>query len=437
MSFIPYNPNTLAAPIYALVDCNNFYASCERLFNPSLNRRPVVVLSNNDGCIVARSNEAKALGIPMGAPFYQYQRLLQKNQVAVFSSNYTLYGDLSQRVMASLRLLCPEVEVYSIDEAFLRLDSLRHQNLFTYAEQIRKTIDQWIGIPVSIGIAPTKTLAKLANRIAKKSTQTGVCDLHSPQLQEQALHDCALEDIWGISHRTAAKLQSRGITTALALRNTPAKNVRQYLGVVGERIVLELQGISCLAAEKIVPKKNIIASRSFGKPVTDYADLAEAISHHTARACARLREQKSKAQVIYTFIATNGFRKNDPQYQNGKMLGLDEPTMDTARLITLAKTALKQLFRPGYHYYRAGVILMDISQANMQQQDMWRHENDSAVLKREKLMQVMDELNDSLGAKTLCFAAEGITLAWAMRSDKRSPRYTTHWPELVDVTALS
>ncbi|HVV67957.1 MAG TPA: Y-family DNA polymerase [Gammaproteobacteria bacterium] len=422
------------SPIYALVDCNNFYASCERLFNPALNQKPVVVLSNNDGCIVARSNEAKALGIPMGAPFYKYRILLKRHQVAVFSSNYTLYGDLSQRVMASLRMLCPEVEVYSIDEAFLRLDSLAHCDLQKFAENLREKIYQWTGIPVSIGIAPTKTLAKLANRIAKSQTITGVFDLREPQLQRTILQKCEVVDIWGIAHRTAAKLQRLGITTAQQLCDYPPKIIRQHFGVVVERIGLELKGIACLTLEKTLPKKNIIASRSFGKPITSYVDLAEAISHHTARACTKLRQQHSKAQAIYVFIATNPFRCSEPQYQNGKILGLPTPTADTSRLITVAKTALKEIFQPGFQYYRAGIMLMDIASSSIQQ-DLFLNDMTNNSSKQEKVMQVMDMLNTQFGSKTLFIAAEGTEPNWVVRTNSRSPRFTTNWHELAKVLA--
>ncbi|HVV69350.1 MAG TPA: Y-family DNA polymerase [Gammaproteobacteria bacterium] len=425
--------SSCASPIYALVDCNNFYASCERLFNPALNGKPVVVLSNNDGCIVARSNEAKALGIPMGAPFYKYRALLKRHQVAVFSSNYTLYGDLSQRVMASLRLLCPEVEVYSIDEAFLRLDSLAHCDLQKYAENMREKIYQWTGIPVSIGIAPTKTLAKLANRVAKSQTTTGVFDLRERQLQQTILQKCEVVDIWGIAHRTAAKLQRLGISTAQQLCDYPPKMIRQHLGVVVERIVLELNGIACLALEKTLPKKNIMASRSFGKPITSFADLAEAISHHTARACIKLRQQNSKAQAIYIFITTNQFRLSEPQYQNGKMLGLSTPTADTSRLIAIAKKGLREIFRPGYQYYKAGIMLMDIASDNIQQDLLL--DNDMTNTKREKVMQVMDTLNTQFGTNTLFIAAEGMEPNWSMRIKNKSLHFTTNWQELARVLA--
>ncbi len=425
---------THAPSVYALVDCNNFYASCERIFNPALNHKPLVVLSNNDGCIVARSNEAKALGIAMGAPFYQLRALLQRHQVQVFSSNYTLYGDISQRVMTSLRLLCPEVEVYSIDEAFLRLDGFASGELPRYAESIREKIYTWIGIPVSIGIAPTKTLAKLANRTAKSQATSGICDLRDPRLQQSILQTFPVKDIWGIGSRTTAKLQRLGITTAQQLRDYCPKAIRRQFGVVVERIVLELQGIACLTLEKIQPKKNIIASRSFGKIITDYEDLAEAVSQHTARAAVKLRQQQSKAQGIYTFISTHPFYNSEPQYQNGKIQGLVAPTADSARLIQAAKSALKQIFRPGYRYYRAGIMLMDIVPMRCQQRDLFI-DHSAIQVKREKLMQTMDQLNKQMGANTVFVAAQGVDNAWRMRADRRSPRFTTDWEELVRVIA--
>ena len=421
-------------PVYALVDCNNFYASCERIFNPALNNKPLVVLSNNDGCIVARSNEAKALGITMGAPFYQLRALFQRHQVQVFSSNYTLYGDISQRVMASLRLLCPEVEVYSIDEAFLRFDGFAPGELQSYAENLREKIHTWVGIPVSIGIAPTKTLAKVANRIAKSQATSGICDLRNPRLQKSILQTFPIKDIWGIGSHTTAKLQQLGITTAQQLRDYCPKAIRQQFGVVVERIVLELRGFACLTLEKVLPKKNIISSRSFGKLITDYDDLAEAVSHHATRAAAKLRKQQSKAQGIYTFVSTNPFRNAEPQYQNGKIQGLVVPTADSSTLVKAAKNALKQIFRPGYQYYRAGIMLMDITSMECQQQDLFI-DHSAIQLKREKLMQVMDQLNRQMGSNTVFLAAQGVDNAWKMRADRRSPRFTTDWGELVRVIA--
>ncbi|MBM3603127.1 MAG: Y-family DNA polymerase, partial [Alphaproteobacteria bacterium] len=319
------------AKIFALVDCNNFYASCERVFDPALAKRPIVVLSNNDGCVVARSNEAKALGIKMGAPFFQQKAIIERHNVAVFSSNYTLYGDMSQRVMQSLRLLVPELEVYSIDEAFLRLDSLESLGIATIVRDIRAKIGQWTGIPTSIGIAPTKTLAKIANHMAKKHTSSGIFDMRDGILQRQVMQNLAVEEVWGIATRWGTKLRAMGISTALQLRDSDAKKIRQHFGVVGERLVLELRGVSCLDLQQVAARKTIMSSRSFGKPVADYDSMMQAVATYVARACEKLRQQDYRAQGVYLYIRTSPFQ--DPYYHNGAMIGLPSPTSDTGQVI--------------------------------------------------------------------------------------------------------
>ena len=287
--------------IFALVDCNNFYVSCERAFNPSLNNKPIVVLSNNDGCIIARSNEAKALGIAMGIPYHQAKDLIIKEGVVVFSSNYQLYGDMSHRVMNSLKMFVPDVEVYSIDEAFLRLDGFATYNLLQLAKQIRTSILQWTGIPISFGIATTKTLAKIANHIAKKYMLDGVYDLRDPELQINIMRDLPVEEIWGISYRWGKKLRSLGITTALDLRNSDPKFIRKHFSVVVSRIVYELRGLSCLDLAEITPKKNIMCSKSFGKLIAELAPMQEAIANYAARACKNYANKKVKRKVSMCF----------------------------------------------------------------------------------------------------------------------------------------
>jgi DNA polymerase V len=293
---------------FALIDCNNFYVSCERVFDPTLEKRPVVVLSNNDGCIIARSNEAKALGIPMGAPLFQYRSLCQQHQVKILSSNYALYADMSQRVMAILGQFCPDMEVYSIDEAFLKFNNFNYFNLKIYTQNIQEKIKQWTGVPVSIGLGPTKTLAKVANYQAKKSgTMYDLCDL---ALIPLLLNRIPVNEIWGIDRRLTEQLNHRGIQTADQLRCANPKLIRKWFSVVVERIVMELNGVSCLDLESVQPKKQIMSSRSFGKPVTGLEELNAAISTYTARAAIKLREQHSKAQSIYVFIQTNQHNKN-------------------------------------------------------------------------------------------------------------------------------
>jgi len=418
--------------IYALVDCNNFYASCERVFQPYLNNKPIVVLSNNDGCIVARSNEAKALGIPMGAPMHEYRKICINNNVKIFSSNYQLYGDMSQRVMDSLKHFCPNIEIYSIDEAFLQLDSFeKNFDLIKYALHIRQKLNIWLGIPVSIGIAPTKTLAKIANHVAKKSTSTGIFDLRDINQRENILTALPINEIWGIGKRLSLKLNELGINTAKQLRDANPKYIRKHFGVVVERIVLELNGISCLGLEMVKPKKNITSSRSFGKPITELQPLSEAISHYATRACIKLRNQSSKAQGIYVFITTNKHKPNEPQYRNSMIQGFVEPTADTNLIIRIAKNCLDQLYRSGYKYKKAGVILTDIISNRHKQNDLFS-ENDLQD-KREKLMQVVDNINAQMGTNTIFNAAQGITRHWRMREEMKSNRYTTCWDELLQV----
>jgi len=413
---------------FALVDCNNFYASCERVFNPALEGRPIVILSNNDGCIVARSNEAKALGIGMAAPYYQCKALCEQHNVAVFSSNYELYGDMSQRVMQSLRRFCVDMEIYSIDEAFLMLEGASSQQMIVYAQKIHTHIKQWTGIPVSIGIAPTKTLAKMANYLAKKHFKQPVMSLLDPALQENILSRVNVEDIWGISRGRAQRLRRLGIFTAKQLRDAEAKAIRKHLTVIGERMVYELRGTPCLLLEDIVgAKKNIMSSRSFGYLLTTQVDIAAALANYTAHACQKLRQQKSRAQAIGVFLRTNRFCAKDAQYRNEIVYRFVAPTNDTREIIALAKKALSAIYQPGYAYQKVGIILMELVPDTYQQQDLLCQTNYQLS---DKLMAVLDNINFKMGKKGLFIAAQGTNRPWLMRCDKRSPRYTTCWDEL-------
>lgn len=418
--------------VYALVDCNSFYASCERVFNPALEKRPVVVLSNNDGCLVARSEEVKALGVPMGAPFYQYQAILEKHNAAVFSSNYTLYGDLSQRVMDVLRELCPTIEVYSIDEAFLFFDGLEHWDLLKYAISIRHIIRKWIGLPVCVGIGPTKTLAKIANGYAKKHTTTGVFDIRDPGVRKQILRSLEVSEVWGIGKRLSEKLKKLNVTTAQGLCDSDPKHIRRHFGVVVERTVLELTGIPCIETETPEPRQNIIASRSFGIPVSQRSMLEEAISNHVARACVRLRRQGSKAQGLTVFASTSRFKP--PHYSNSKTITFPYPTSDTGMLIQAAKHSLAAIFRSGLHYQKCGIILLDTVPSTYYQSNLFYKEAES-IYKRDTLMSVLDHINSKMGSNTLIFAAQGIERCWEMRTMRKSPNYTTSWEELPSVIA--
>jgi DNA polymerase V len=417
--------------VFALVDCNNFYASCERVFNPNLKKRPIVVLSNNDGCIVARSNEVKALGIPMGVPYFKQKAVIKKHNVAVFSSNYQLYGDISQRVMDSLRRFASDMEVYSIDEAFLRLDYLQPRNLNEYCKTIRAKVLQWTGIPVSIGIGPTKVLAKVANHVAKKQTDGGVFDIRSKQAQAEILKTLEIKKLWGIAGRWAERLACLGIYKASELRDANPSIIRKRLSVVGERILRELKGQSCIDLEDIQPKKNIMSSKSFGDPLTKKEPIEEALSNYAARACEKLRKQNSRAQAVYVFVQTNGFRETDKQYSNSITCTLAIPTSDTRIIIGAAKYCLNKIYKPGYRYKKVGIMLLDLIPASLEQGNLFTETNHHPGA---HLMNVMDQINDNHGPDTLFIGAQGISREWKMRCELRSPRYTTQWDELLRVS---
>jgi DNA polymerase V len=416
--------------IFALVDCNNFYASCERVFDPRLKHRPIVVLSNNDGCIVARSNEARALGIPMGVPFFESKAVIQKHNVAVFSSNYQLYGDMSQRVMDSLRLFAPDMEVYSIDEAFLRLDPLQPRDLVDYCATLRAKVMQWTGIPVSIGIGPSKVLAKVANRVAKKKTDDGVFDIRSREAQDAILKTLEVDKLWGVARKWAERLGRIGIETASQLRDASPTIIRKQLSVVGERIVRELRGQSCIGLEDIQPRKNILSSKSFGNLLTKKEPLEEALANYAARACEKLRQQNSRAQAVYVFVQTNGFRKTDKQYNNALTCPLTVPTSDTRLIISAARFCLSRIYKPGYRYKKTGIMLMDLIPASLEQKHLFA---DTDPRPGDHLMGVVDRINRDHGPDTVFFGAQGVAREWKMRCGSRSPRYTTQWDELLRV----
>jgi DNA polymerase V len=417
--------------IFALVDCNNFYASCERVFNPRLEGKPIVILSNNDGCVIARSNEAKKIGIPMGAPYYQWRQVCEQHQVHVFSSNYELYGDMSQRVMSSLERLCPDIEIYSIDEAFLIFDGFSSQELYAYAVQIRKTIKQWTGIPVSVGLSLTKTLAKCANKLAKGHATDGVWDLTKRESQDKALTSFPIEDIWGIGRRLSVKLHDIGIHTAADLRDEDRSLLRNKFGIVMEKISHELNGTSCLPIETIQPKKQIISSRSFGKLVTELSELEEAVSHYTALACIKLRKQKSVASGICVFLHTNRFRESDSQYSNSLSYFFPDATDDTGYMISMVKQSLKKIYRKHFRYHKAGIMLLDIKPNHIQQLSLLS----TIDTKKQSLMTTIDAINKTIGKNSLFFCAEGIEKRWQIKREYRSPRYTTHWDELVVINS--
>lgn len=425
------------APQFALVDVNNFYVSCERVFKPRLDATPMVVLSNNDGCAVARSNEVKALGVKMGTPWFKMKDIAREHGILAFSSNYALYGDMSNRVVQILRDFAPETEVYSIDESFLRIETVAHLygGVVSMGQQMRGRIRQWTGLPVCVGVGPTKTLAKLANHLAKKNSQfEGVCDLHSiPRPDRLAwMNGIDVGEVWGVGPRIAKRLNALGIHTVLDLRNTSPKEIRTHFGVVLERTCNELRGISCLALEDIAaPKKQIMSSRSFGLPVTKLEELRESVATYLARGAEKLRKQKSVCAAVYVFIQTNRF-KDEKQYSAGITVPLNDATDDTSTMTAAALAGLKTIYRSGYNYKKAGVMLTLLSDKQTRQLTIF--EDAQATQRSARLMSAMDVINRDYGRGTVTLGASGIAQRWAMRSERRSPRYTTQWDELPIVT---
>ncbi|ANJ66588.1 hypothetical protein A9404_03615 [Halothiobacillus diazotrophicus] len=421
-------------PVFALADCNNFYASCERVFNPKLVGRPVVVLSNNDGCVIARSNEAKALGIPMGAPYFQVKAQLAQAGAAVFSSNYTLYGDLSRRVMQTLAQFSPDIEVYSIDECFLGLTGFADRDLTDYAQTIRRTVGQWTGIPISIGIAHSKTLSKLANHFAKKNPHLtdGVCDLRAPDRLERVLGVTEVGDVWGIGRRLSRRLQAEGIATARQLRDAPPELIRRRYSLSVERVVRELRGESCIAVEELAPpRQQIIASRSFGRRQTAFTAIREAVSSHVSRAAETLRQEGSITGAITVFLNTSPFEDTGATpYYNSFTVNLHQATDDTAQLLRCAHAALKQIYRPGLRYQKCGVILFDLGPLQGSQGSLFSTQTADDRTRRQALMTAIDRINLKMGRRQVRFAAEGFEHRWQMQQSRRTPSYTTRWDQL-------
>ena len=419
--------------VFALVDCNNFYASCEKLFRPDLKHTPVVVLSNNDGCIVARSKEAKALGIKMGVPLFQIQDEIKQHGIVCFSSNYALYADLSNRVMTILEEEAPRLEVYSIDEAFMDLTGVNNvMDLLAFGQQVKAKVDQWTGITVGVGIAPTKTLAKLANHAAKKYPATGsVVDVMDPDRQKRLLALVDVSDVWGVGRRTTAKLKTRGIHTALDLANADPKSIRSEFSVVLERTIRELNGVSCLDLELVRPtKQQIICSRSFGHKVTDKRELREAIAKYTTRAAEKLRGEKRFCRMVSVFVRTSPFIPNEPQYSKTLSAELPNPTDDTRDLLEVADVLFRRIYRSGYRYAKGGVMLADFYEHGAFQQDLFQADN--TKINSKALMSVVDKINHS-GLGKVFFASQGVSPQWSMKREHLSPAYTTRWDELPKV----
>lgn len=416
----------------ALVDCNNFYASCERVFDPGLNGKPVVVLSNNDGCVIARSNEAKALGIPMGAPAFKYKKLIEAEKVAVFSTNFALYGDMSHRVMNILGEYAHDIEVYSIDEAFLELGNGRDEKLLEQAREIRRVVKKHTGIPVSIGIAPTKTLAKVATHLAKKDPQMKGCFVLSDKEKvRDVLNKLPVGEIWGIGRRTTKKLAIMGVETAGQFAGLDDGFVLKELTVVGLRTKNELLGKPSVTFEGASkPRKAICTARSFGEMIRDYEYLEEAVASHCAACAVKLRKQHSFASSMMIFIHTNYFREDLPQYKRNIVVKFPA-TQNSITLIKEAKEALRKIYKPGYDYKKAGVILMDFQQAEALQEDLF---TDSTLDDKDnRLVEALDLVNEKYGRNTLKIADEGLKNKHALKQNRRSKSYTTRWDEMLEI----
>lgn len=416
----------MSRPVFGLADCSNFYASCEKLFRPDLKDVPVVVMSSNDGCVVARSREAKALGFKMGQPYFECREQIERHGVVVFSSNFTLYGDISQRVMSTLEQLSPKISQYSVDEAFL--DATGINDLLGFGRHVRKTVLQWTGIEVGVGFAQTKTLAKLANHAAKQYPATGgVVDLTLRTRQERLMALVPVAEVWGVGRRYAERLTGLGIHTALQLAQTDPKYIRKHFSVVLERTVAELNGESCQDLDELVPaSQQIIRSRSFGTRITVRAQMGQAITDFVARAAEKLREEGQVARRISVFMRTNPFSSSEAQYSNQATVTLTVPVSDTRALVASAMHLLDAIWKEGYRYAKAGVILAELCPVDTVQGDLFAQ---SESPRSAALMHVIDQINRS-GKGRIFLAGQGINPAWDMRRQHLSPAYTTRWKDL-------
>lgn len=417
--------------MFALIDCNNFYASCERLFRPDLREVPIVVLSNNDGCCIARSNEAKALGISMGEPYFKIKDLCKRHGVKAFSSNYTLYGHISRRVMCTIEDNWPHLELYSIDEAFLDLSSLPVDCHDSFCQQLQRKILKHTGIPTSIGIGPTKTLAKVANHLCKKIFKIPVFNITSNR--EQLLKEISVGDVWGVGRKWENKLISRGIHTAYDLAMTNTHLLKKNFNVVLMRTAMELQGIACGGLEEIEPKQSIMSSKSFGQMQTQFSSIAESVSSHCARAVEKMRNQQLVAQRMFVFVHTNRFREDLAQHFQSIEFKLINPTDDLRLITNIAKRCLQRIFKTGYYYKKAEVCLEDLIPKNPRQLDIFHQPSDEHLYHTEQLMSVFEQINQKYGRSTIRLAAEGYSKPWAMRAELKSPAYTTRWSEVPQV----
>lgn len=421
--------------MFGLVDCNNFYASCERVFNPYWNNRPVIVLSNNDGCVIARSNEAKKLGIEMGVPAYQVKTEIKQHGIGVFSSNYSLYGDMSNRVMSTLSSFVENMEVYSIDESFLDFSGFERFDLKEYGEKIVKATTKGTGIPVSLGIAPTKTLSKVANKFAKKfPAYKGTCIIDSEEKRIKALQLTEISDVWGIGRRRARLLSKYNVKTAFDFTQLPVGWVRQRMTVTGEQLWKELNGISCIDMEFTPPaKKTICTSRAFGQTITDLEGLKESVSTYAAICAEKLRKQKSCALSLMVFIHTNNFREDLPQYLQNSVIEFPVATNSTIEIVKYALIALKRIYKKGYQFKKAGVTITEIIPDAAIQTNIFDNVDRE---KHARLMSVVDQLNDGFKKNNLRLAVQEGSRRWRLKQEKLSPCYTTRISDVLHFKAM-
>ncbi len=416
--------------MFALIDCNNFYASCERVFNPDLNGKPVVVLSNNDGCVIARSNEAKSF-VPMGAAAFKYKDVFEQNNIAVFSSNYALYGDMSTRIMKMLSTYSPKIDIYSIDEAFLRFDNFKYLDFQEYGIQMKKDVTKSTGIPISIGFATTKALSKVANRIAKKFSERtkGVYIIDNEEKRIKALKWLAIEDVWGIGRRHAKRLRKLNIRNAYQFTLLPDEWVRKNMSVVGLRLKRDLEGKPTLDLEKIKTKKNIATTRSFDKNYSDFEQIKERVTTFSVSCAEKLRKQHSYCNTLLVFLHTNGYRKELPQYSKNIVVKLPFPSNSNIELAKFAVKGLERIFKKGFQYKKAGVIAMDITPQEQRQISLFENSDP----RHQVLMNVVDKLNHSIGQQKIKLASQNLERTWKMRQERLSPRYTTQLKEIITV----
>lgn len=418
--------------VVALVDCNSFYVSCETIFKPHLKNKPVVVLSNNDGCVIARSSLAKKVGIKMGVPFFEVKKIVKQHNVKVFSSNYTLYANISSRVMGVLNNYCDELEVYSVDEAFLIFNKHSERSFFERARQIKKTVKEWIGIPVSIGIAENKTLSKIANHLAKKDELgTQIVELLDRRQIEIALKVLEVGDIWGIGNRISKFLQSNSIQTAYDLYSSDPRWIRQHLGVVGERTYRELHGEMCFPiVESPEAKKQCRVSRSFESYVENFKELEQRVVSYATRASEKIRSDQLQAKKITVFIRSNKFnQKNQPHYGD-KTYSFISPTNDLFEIVKMAVKALGYIYKSGIKYKKAGVLLSDLSSEGTYNRDLFFQRSEKDILKKIKVNRVFDRLNSRYGSGTICVAKENYEKFYLTRRKNLSPAYTSSFYEL-------